>query len=42
LFWREWQRAHGSTSPEERDEDAAQMAPWDRAGAQDWVADVDR
>jgi hypothetical protein len=42
LFWREWQRAHDSATPEEREEDAARMAPWDRAGAQDWVADADR
>lgn len=37
-FWAAWDAAQQSTTPEERAQDAAEMAPWDRASAADQLA----
>src|SRR5664280_2041282 len=41
LFWRQWQQAHAASSPQERAEEASEMAGWEHASAQDWL-DADR
>jgi hypothetical protein len=42
LFWREWQTVHESRSPQERADEEAVTAAWERAGARDWATDADR
>ena len=38
-FWATREAAQQATTPEERAEDAAEMAPWERASATDLLAE---
>jgi hypothetical protein len=42
LFWRQWQSLHDTMTPQERADDEAITAAWERASARDWAIDADR
>lgn len=38
MFWASWDRVHAAMPPQEQAEEAAGIAPWDRASAADLLA----